>query len=96
VYFERDDGSGKNFVPYAVEDIVLPSVYAYGTDTNSEGIIVNNDLAVVWVAPNGTQQVGGENNWNDYRTNGYGFASQLSFVFGPPDAPASAMVSSIA
>jgi hypothetical protein len=96
MYFERDDGSGSNFVQYAAEEVVLPSSYAFGTDTNVEsGIITNNDLAVVWVRPNSTQQVGGVDNWNAYGTNGYGFASQLAFDFGPPAAPASAMVSGI-
>lgn len=80
-------------------NIMVPAPYAYGTDTALvNGVVVNNDLALVWVYP-GTDavnntQVGDVAGWNSYGTNGYGFSTPVP-GYGIGTSPASVQLTQL-
>jgi hypothetical protein len=100
VYFDlgRDTASGPDWWQpanwWAAAGILVPSTFAYGTDTNI-GYPTNNDLALVWLKPmNDTDiQVGDLGGWFSYAVNGWGFsAPSVAMSLGAPTAPASSQV----
>jgi hypothetical protein len=104
VYFDlgRDVTPGQDqWTPekwWAANSVLVPSSYAYGTDTNMvPGIIVNNDLALVWLQPLDGTEVGDVGGWFSYAVNGWGFsAPSLAMGLGVPTAPASALLTNLA
>jgi hypothetical protein len=83
---------------WPAQGVILPSSYAFGTDSNLEsGIVTNNDLALVWLKPLNGTEVGDVGGWFSYAVNGWGFsAPSVAMGLGAPTAPASAMLTNLA
>jgi hypothetical protein len=76
---------------------MVPRPFAQQTDISlpgSNGVVTNNDLALVWLRPRDGEEVGDVAGWNSYGTNGYSFSRPVS-SYGFPNAPASAMVTAL-
>jgi hypothetical protein len=104
VYFDlgRDISAGQDgWQPesyWSAAGILVPSAYAYGTDTNlANGILANNDLALVWLNPMNGTEVGDIGGWFSYGVNGWGFAAPSTAMgLGAPTAPATSQVTALA
>lgn len=103
VYFDlgRDVASGPGWWQpanwWSAAGILVPSAYAYGTDTTTSGgpVPTSNDLALIWLKPMNESdiQVGDLGGWFSYAVNGWGFsAPSAAMGLGAPTAPASSQV----
>lgn len=77
---------------------MVPPTYARGTDTSATvGVVVNNDLALVWINGNDGMEIGDVGGWNAYGMNGYSFsmpAAGYGVIVGG-SMPASAMLTQL-
>lgn len=65
---------------------VVPTPYFSGTDTNggsTPGVVVNNDIALVWVSPLNNRQIGDVTGWLGYGWDSFSFAAPAA-GFGVP------------
>lgn len=89
------DGSSKPFGTWWAMGVMVPTPYYDGTDTSmagSTGVVVNNDVALVWLKPNSAnQQVGDLLGYFGWGNNGWSFSAPAA-GWGIPTAPATGML----
>jgi hypothetical protein len=93
------DGATLPYGTWWASSLLVTSPYYAGTDTsdpNSVGIVVNNDVALVWLLPNtqGKQISDVVGGWMGYGWNGFSFATPVA-TYRMPTAPATAMVKAL-